>query len=398
MRVLTINCGSSSARIAVHDVVGDDVTERARISCAKIGHKEARIKLRVIGSNKAENWDYKLETHHQAIHHLLYLLDSEHCLDYIEAVGHRFVHDGGLFDAPVVIGPAEHAGLENAARFAPLHMPASLEGVEAASVRLGKLPQIAVFDTHFHQDLPDLAQNTGLPRKLVSHPVRRYGFHGLSCEYVLNWFQSQGSVQLPSRLIVAHLGSGASATAILNGKSVDTTMGLTPLSGLPMATRAGDLDFGAALFVAENSNMTVSELRELLNEKAGLQGLSGMSGDMVELLECASESPLASHAIDYFCYHAAKQIAGLTVPLGGLDAIVFTGGIGAASQEIRERICRRLSHFGVDAPESRAENVEPRRPEEGKAQRIFVVSSDENAVIARHVNSTISASPCAGSD
>jgi acetate kinase len=175
-------------------------------------------------------------------------------------------------------------------------------------------------------------------------------------------------------------------------------MGLTPLSGLPMATRAGDLDFGAALFVAENSNMTVSELRELLNEKAGLQGLSGMSGDMLELLECASESPLASHAIDYFCYHAAKQIAGLTVPLGGLDAIVFTGGIGAASQEIRERICRRLSHFGVDAPESRAENVEPRRPEEGKAQRIFVVSSDENAVIARHVNSTISASPCAGSD
>lgn len=397
MRVLTINCGSSSARIAVHDVVRKEAIERARISCGQIGHKEARLELRVIGTNKAENWRYKLETHQQAIHHLLYLLDSEHCLDQIEAVGHRFVHDGGLFDAPVFIGPAERSLLENAARFAPLHMPASLEGVEAASVRLRKLPQIAVFDTHFHHDLPALARNTGLPRKLASHPVRRYGFHGLSCEYVLDWLQSQGAAQLPKRLIVAHLGSGSSATAILNGKSVDTTMGLTPVSGLPMATRAGDLDFGAALFVAEHSNLTVSDLRELLNEKAGLRGLSGLSGDMVELLECASESQPASHAIDYFCYHTAKQIAGLTVPLGGLDAVVFTGGIGAGSVEIRDRICRRLSHFGLEAPGSQTGEAKSLQVGATEVPQVFVVRSDENSVIARRVWSAISASHRSGS-
>ena len=393
MRVLTINCGSSSVRLAVHDVVGNRATERVRISCGKIGHNEARIKFRAKDANTAENWRYKLETHHLAVHHLLYLLDSEHWLDDVEVVGHRFVHDGGFFSQPVLIGPTARSQLERAARFAPLHMPASLEALDAAAVRLGKLPQYAVFDTHFHHNLPDLAQDTGLPRDFVSHPVRRYGFHGLSCEYVLDWFQSQGPEQLPSRLIVAHLGSGASATAILNGQSVDTTMGLTPVSGLPMATRSGDIDFGAALYVAENLDMTVCALRKLLNENAGLSGLSGLSGDMHELIERVAEQPSARDAVDYFCYHTAKHIAGLTVPLGGLDGIVFTGGIGAGSTEIRERICQRLTHFGLDMRNLKKSANKSPHLEGAKGTQVFVVRCDENAVIARHVSGLRSTLP-----
>lgn len=382
MRILSINCGSSSVRIAVHDAERGSLSEHARVSCSNVGKPAGRVRLRVSPSNQAENWTYKLESHSQAVHHLLYLLDSEHCLEGVQAVGHRFVHDGGLFDGPVHIGPEQRSKLEGVANLAPLHMPASLVALEAANIRLRQIPHYAVFDTHFHKGMPRVAQNTGLPAAFLSPQVRRFGFHGLSCEYSVHWLRSNFADRFPSRLIVIHLGSGASATAVLDGDSVETTMGFTPISGIPMATRSGDIDFGAALHLADQAGMTVAELQSMLSERSGLCGLSGSSGDMADLLVQAPDDPVAQSAIEYFCYRAALKIAGLTASMRGLDAIVFTGGIGEGSATIRQSICRQLDHLGVELSDTAHE---PLISSTNSRIGVYVVRCDENSIIARHV-------------
>jgi acetate kinase len=271
----------------------------------------------------------------------------------IDAVGHRLVHGGPDLAAPVRVDATVRASLEALIRFAPLHLPAELALMDAASARWPDVPQIACFDTAFHRSLPEVAQRFALPYELFDAGVRRYGFHGLSYEYVV---ESVGSANL-GRAVIAHLGSGASMAAVRDGRSVDTTMGLTPSGGLMMGTRTGDLDPGVLLHLMGEQSPDCQpphqrrrgrrELEILINERSGLLGVSGTTSDMKTLLEWGDHDARAALAVEMFCHVARKFVGALVTTLGGIDTLVFTGGIGEHSAPVRDRICGGLGHLGV---------------------------------------------------
>lgn len=260
-----------------------------------------------------------------------------------DAIGHRIVHGGPELFRPTLIDEDTAAKLEAACAFAPLHGPAALELIGAARRRFPGTPQIACFDTGFHEHLPAIAAVLPLPRALRSMGVRRYGFHGLSCQSIVR----QLSPDLPRRLVIAHLGSGASVTAVLDGNSMDTSMGLTPSGGVVMATRSGDLDPGLLLFLLRQHGMTAGHLEEILDRESGLLGVSDRSGDLRILRKLAPSVPDAQLAIEIFCRSIAKQIAAMIASLGGIDMLVFSGGIGEHDADIRNLICADLAWAGV---------------------------------------------------
>lgn len=260
-----------------------------------------------------------------------------------DAIGHRIVHGGpGLFEA-VRIDAGVIAKLEAATAFAPLHGPAALALIRAAGLRFPGVPQVACFDTGFHAGLPDLAAVLPVPRALRAEGIRRFGFHGLSCQSILH----QLGEALPERLIIAHLGSGASVTAVCAGRSVDTSMGLTPSGGLVMATRAGDLDPGLMLFLLREHGLDADTLEQLVDRQSGLLGISGLSPDLRRLRAAAATDPDADLAIRLFCRSVARHVAAMMVALGGADMIVFTGGIGEHDAAARAAICADLAWAGV---------------------------------------------------
>lgn len=259
-----------------------------------------------------------------------------------EAIGHRIVHGGPDLFKPTRIDADVLAGLEKACAFAPLHGPASLELIARAQSRYPDLPQVACFDTGFHAELPPIAAMLPLPAALRAAGVRRYGFHGLSCQSILR--QLGGDV--PARLIIAHLGSGASVTAVLDGKSVDTSMGLTPTGGVVMATRTGDLDPGVLLYLIRDQGIDAAVLEALVDRRSGLLGISSLSGDLRQLHDAAPSRPEAGLAITIFCRSIAKAIAGMMVALGGADLIVLTGGVGENDASVREAVLRDLTWAG----------------------------------------------------
>jgi acetate kinase len=261
-----------------------------------------------------------------------------------DAIGHRIVHGGPRLFRPTLIDDGVMADLEAACAFAPLHGPAALDLIAAARRRSPGTPQIACFDTGFHEHLPAIAAVLPVPKALQAAGVRRYGFHGLSCQSIVR----QLGADLPKRLVIAHLGSGASVTAVLDGASVDTSMGLTPSGGIVMATRSGDLDPGLLLFLLRERGMTAARLEELLDRESGLLGISDRSGDLQTLRRLAPSIPDARLAIDIFCRSVAKQIATMIASLGGLDLLVFSGGIGEHDAETRNAICADLAWAGVE--------------------------------------------------
>ncbi|MDF0487356.1 acetate kinase [Sphingomonas sp. H39-1-10] len=284
-----------------------------------------------------------------------------------DAIGHRIVHGGpDLFD-PVVVDADVTSRLEAACAFAPLHGPAALSLIGAARRRFPDIPQVACFDTGFHRDLPPVAAVLPVPARLRAEGIRRYGFHGLSCRSIVR----QLGDDLPERLVIAHLGSGASVTAVRAGRSVDTSMGLTPSGGVVMATRSGDIDPGVLLFLLRERGMTAATLEELVDKKSGLLGVSDRSGDMRTLREAREAAPEARLAIDIFCRSVAKQIAAMIVSLGGIDMLVFSGGIGEHDAATRDAICADLAWAGV-----------PRAGEAG-AVGVRVCAPDEEEQIAR---------------
>jgi acetate kinase len=260
-----------------------------------------------------------------------------------DAIGHRIVHGGPKLFRPTLINDDVTAELKVACAFAPLHGPAALDLIAAARRRFSGLPQIACFDTRFHEHLPPVAAVLPVPKALRTVGVRRYGFHGLSCQSIVR----QLGAKLPERLVIAHLGSGASVTAVLNGVSIDTSMGLTPSGGVVMATRSGDLDPGLLLFLLREHGMTAGGLEELLDHRSGLLGVSDRSGDLRTLRELAPSVPDAGLAIDIFCRSVAKQVAAMIASLGGFDLLVFSGGIGEHDAETRDAICADLAWAGV---------------------------------------------------
>jgi acetate kinase len=353
--VLCVNSGSSSLKTALFEV--DGTTERA------LGR----------AAHPVESGDYTA-----ALAAALAAFD-EQGLPPPGAAGHRVVHGGPRHAEPALVDDGVLTDLRELVPFAPLHMPAAIAGIEAIRARWD-IPQVACFDTAFHHRMPELAQRMPLPDALWDAGVRRYGFHGLSYEYIVG---ALGAAEL-GRAVIAHLGNGASMVAVHDGRSVDTTMGFTPAGGLIMSTRSGDLDPGVPVFLLREQGYDADRLEQLVDREAGLVALSGDTPDMQTLLERREQDPRAALAVDAFCYQARKHVGALAAVLGGLDTLVFTGGIGEKASGIRSGICDGLGHLGVELDEAANAAHAAVISAQGSDCVVRVEPTDEDLVIARH--------------
>jgi acetate kinase len=302
------------------------------------------------------------------------------------AVGHRIVHGGPNHFDPTRIDPAMLDELRRITQFAPEHLPQAIALIEAVAKRFPDVPQVACFDTAFHRDLPTVARALPLPRRLQALGVRRYGFHGLSYEYLMGELARVGKPgEADGRVILAHLGNGASMAAVHRGKPIDTTMGMTPAGGLVMATRTGDLDPGVVLFLERHEKLSPEQFHHMVNHESGMIGISETTSDMRELMKLAASDPRAAEAIDLFCYSARKWIGALAAALGGLDTLVFSGGIGEHASEIRVRICNGLSFLGIDVDAARNASNARIISRDGTSTTVRVITTDEESVIVRSV-------------
>lgn len=359
MRVLVLNSGSSSLKFALIDLSQAASTANStnrhfpaplsegNAEC--LSSPEARLSCKINGNK--ESIEIPNAKHGKALETIVTVLKDKGILTRDpDAIGHRVVAGGEKFTQPTLITPEIIDEIETLTYLAPLHNPSAVLGLRIASQLYPDTPQVAVFDTAFHQTLPEHAYLYAIPKELYhEHSLRRYGAHGTSHCYVAQQAARQLGFPLESsRILTAHLGNGCSATAVLNGKSVDTSMGLTPLEGLVMGTRSGDVDPGLILFLAEQLEMTAPQISDLLNKKSGLLGISGISNDMRTLAKKATAgSSDAQLALDIFSYRAAKTLASLSVATQGIDTLVFTGGIGENNASMRASICSHLSHLGL---------------------------------------------------
>lgn len=380
MIVLCLNSGSSSLKLAMYRA--DD----RLASCAidGIGSTTSRLRLRDAGPKPLREEPLRVTDHGEALHAGLDALLG-HGFPPPDAAGHRFVHGGPLQHEPRRLDGPLLAALREAVPFAPLHLPSALLGVEALSARSPGIPQVACFDTDFHWNMPERARRLPLPRDLHDAGVRRYGFHGLSYESVV---AGMGAA-MPGRAVIAHLGNGASMVAVRDGRSVDTTMGMTPAGGFMMGTRTGDLDPGVLVHLLDAHGYDARRLEDLVDRRSGLLGVSESTPDMRQLLAARSSDSRAALAVEMFCYQGAKAAAALTAALDGVDALVFTGGIGEHAAPVREGICARLAHLGVTLDARR--NAENARIVSAEASRcaVYVVPANEELVIARHTRALL---------
>ncbi|MGH7113832.1 MAG: acetate/propionate family kinase [Stellaceae bacterium] len=305
----------------------------------------------------------------------------------LAALGHRVVHGGLRHSRPARVTPELLAELEALVPLAPLHEPHNLEPIRAALAHDPELAQVACFDTAFHRTMPEVAQAYALPYSLFDEGVRRYGFHGLSYEYIASVLPERAPDIAGGRVVVAHLGNGASLCALQAGISVATTMGFTALDGVPMGTRCGELDPGVVLHLLQQKGMSAEAVMDLLYRRSGMLGLSGLSADFRDLL--ASANPRARFALDVFCYCVARHTGSLAAALGGLDAIVFTGGIGENAAPVRSAVCRACRWLGVDLDEAANLRQQQRISIPGSRVAAFVIKTDENLMIARHARALV---------
>jgi acetate kinase len=300
----------------------------------------------------------------------------------VRGVGHRVVHGGAFYAGPTIVTDEVLENLRALMPLAPLHQPYNVAAIEAVAARLPGVPQVACFDTSFHRTQSEVAQVVPLPANIRAGGVQRYGFHGLSYEYIASVLPSAAPEIAGGRVIVAHLGSGASMCAMKNGKSVDSTLGFTALDGLCMGTRPGAVDPGVILYLFQGLGLAAKQVETILYKNSGLIGISGISNDMRSLL--ASPAPAARLAVDYFVYHAAKQLGALAAVLGGIDGLVFTAGIGENSAEIRKRICEASAWLGIDLDENANAAKGPRISRAGSKVSAWVIPTNEELMIARH--------------
>ncbi len=402
MNILVLNCGSSSLKFQIIETDLDLIDRNADVQKAKgvierIG-SQALITLQADG-RAAVKQAAPLRDHRAALDFVLRWVISPEAkipgiqsLSDIHAVGHRVVHGAEKFTRSVVIDEGVIEGIEDCIDLAPLHNPANLKGIYAARELLGTgVPQVAVFDTSFHSTMPETSYLYAIPYQLYRrYKIRRYGFHGTSHRYVAyRYRQIVGKQREETNIITLHLGNGCSACAIRGGDSVDTSMGLTPLEGLVMGTRSGDLDPSIIEFLAHKEGMSLPEIDALLNKQSGLLGISGLTNDMRELLEEEQEHQdrRATLAIDIFCLRVKKYIGAYLAELGGTDALVFTGGIGENSAAIRKRICAGLEWFGIEMDDALNQQATGGKELEisttGSRVRLFVIPTNEELLIAR---------------
>ena len=379
---LVLNAGSSSLKFCVFQRPAGDVWRlEARGQIEGIG-TSPRLSVKDANDQSIAHQDVTVSDGHEAVEALAAWLRSKYGGARVLGVGHRVVHGGARFKGPTVLNEQVLKELRELIPLAPLHQPYNLAAIEAVFDRLPTVPQVACFDTSFHRQQPPIAELVPLPRELRDAGLQRYGFHGLSYEYIASVLPQVAPEIANGRVIVAHLGSGASLCALKAGKSVDSTLGFTALDGLCMGTRPGALDPGIVLHLFQSLNLSAKEVETLLYKKSGLIGISGISNDMRDLLGRAE--PDARLAVDYFVYRAAKEIGALTAVLGGLDGIVFTAGIGENSSEIRKKICDASAWLGVELDEPGNTNRHTKISSARSKVSVWVIPTNEELMIARH--------------
>jgi acetate kinase len=385
--VLTLNAGSSSVKFSLFEV-SEPASHAPRLlsrgEVEGIGSAPHFIARDPAGGIMAEQrWADPNQPFQSLLDRVIGWAEGHLGADQLIAVGHRVVHGGAAHDRPERVTPALLDALDRLAPLAPLHEPHNIAPIRAIAAARPKLPQVACFDTAFHHTMPAVATRFALPREYEAAGVRRYGFHGLSYEYIAGTLREIAPALANGRVIAAHLGNGASLCAMRAGHSVDTTMGFTALDGLVMGTRSGNLDPGVILYLEQERGLTAKEVETLLYEQSGLLGVSGgIASDMRTLL--ASSAPHAMEAIELFVYRIAREIGALTSSLGGLDALVFTAGIGEHAPEIRTMVCARLGwlQIALDRAANQRNAVRISTPKSGVA--VLVIPTDEEAMIVRH--------------
>lgn len=378
--VLTLNAGSSSLKFALYDDTGDQPIAKGMVD--RIGANQATMTLQDAAGHDLPVANIPLVDHGQAIRAVLDSLRAAFPDNELGAIGHRVVHGGIEFDRPTLVDQDVLTRLEALAPFAPLHQPHNLAGIRAATVAYPGVPQIACFDTAFHRSHPWVNDTFALPREYYDRGVRRYGFHGISYDYITSELQARAPLIAAGRVVVAHLGNGASMCAIQHGRSVASTMGFSALDGLPMGTRPGQLDPGVLIYLMEQEGMDADAISDMLYRRSGLLGLSGGLSNDMRTLE-ASDAPEAREAIDYFVFRIQRELGAMAASMGGIDALVFCGGIGENSRLIRSRICERTEWMGIEIDHARnAENATIISSDLSRA-KVMVIPTNEGLVIAR---------------
>jgi acetate kinase len=392
-RILTINGGSSSIKFALFEC-GDSFKKILQGGIDMIGLQESGLHMK--GSEPADNFSRRViaPNHAEAVAVLMNSIGERGGLEALVAVGHRVVHGGPKYSQPQFIKAEMIDDLLQLSPFDPEHMPEEIMLIELIHRQFPNLPQVACFDTAFHHDLPRLAQLLPLPRRYEAQGVRRYGFHGLSYEFLMEELTRVAEAEeTQGRIILAHLGNGASLVAVRDGKSIDTSMSFTPAAGLVMSTRSGDIDPGLAYFFSHTEQMTATKFNHMVNHESGLLGISERSSDMRELLEHETQDVRSAEAVALFCYQVKKWIGSYAAVLGGLDTLVFAGGIGEHAPLIRARICEGLEFLGIEiSAEQNAANVGVISVETGRVT-VRVIHTDEEKMIAKAVYRILDSNP-----
>jgi len=380
--ILTLNVGSASLKFAVYRFGAAE--ERVLTgNLDRVGLHDGRFRAQRGDGTSLEDTSVDLPDFEAAMTQLLRWLPQHLPVESLAAVGHRVVHGGREFAEPTRITPEVVRALRTLVPLAPNHLPASIAVIDAAAKAFPTVPHVACFDTAFHQTMPAVARRYGLPRVLYDAGIQRYGFHGLSYQFIVEELNRLDAATNHHRLVIAHLGNGASLCAVVAGQSVDTTMGLTPASGLVMGTRCGDIDPEIPLYLATERGMTPAAIRNLLGRESGLLGVSGISADVRDLLAAEGSDPRAAEALDTFCYSTRKGIAAMTAAADGLDTLVFTAGIGTHSPALRARISSGLQHLRVHIDPVRNAANAPVISPEGAAVTVRVIATNEELLIAR---------------
>jgi acetate kinase len=398
-RILVINCGSSSVKFALYRYSSTGSSEELEQgaysgSVERIGEPGSFFQVAAgLNGRAGVPQPLAVRDHKEALNVLLDRLNEQTGGEVPTGIGHRIVHSGSSYNQPQLITGDLLAALSRLVPLAPLHLPIELAAIDTLADRYPSIPQVACFDTAFHRTMPRVARLYGLPRRFLAAGIERFGFHGLSYEYIMSELTREsvasGLLLHQQRLIIAHLGNGASMVAVAGGHSVDTTMGLTPIGGLVMSTRSGDLDPGVLLYLLDSEKMTSAELRQCVEQYGGLLGVSDSSSDMRDLLSEAGRSQHAAEAVELFSYTAKKHLSALVSVLGGLDALIFTGGIGEHSVPVRQAICQGLGYLGIQLDPERNSGGGPVISAAESRVLVRVIPTNEELMIARHTRSAV---------
>ena len=381
--VLTINGGSSSIRFAVYEA-GETLQRLLAGKIDRVGLRGTNLVVTGRAGKSEAPRRFAAADHRAAVNFLVGWLEAQPIFASVTAVGHRVVH-GMKHSEPERVTPRLLAELRRITPYDPEHLPHTIKLIEAIRQRHAKLPQVACFDTAFHRAMPRIAKLLPIPRRYAAKGVERYGFHGLSYAYLMEELRRLDPAAAKGRVILAHLGNGASLAAVRDGKSIDTSMGFTPTSGLVMSTRTGDIDPGLIYFLARTERMSAARFHKMVNHESGLLGISGTSSDVRDLLARATRDARAADAIGLFCYQAKKWIGSFAAVLGGLDTLIFAGGIGENAPSVRARICEGLGFLGIKLHRKRnAENTPLISHDSGRVA-VRVIRTDEELMIARSV-------------